>query len=121
MTELAHSFGKPVIVISAVLPYDLAAYTSADALIAAYSSKKMPVIHEEYNGELSAYGPNYPAAIMMIFGDFEPSGTLPVDICKVDGKHRFTDEILFPLGFGMNYDERNCNDEEATAESVRCS
>ena len=105
MTELAHSYGKPVIVISAALPYDLAAYTSADALIAAYSSKKMSVIPEEYNGEMTAYGPNYPTAVMMIFGAFEPSGRLPVDIFKLDRDNKFTDEVLFPLGFGMDYDE----------------
>ncbi len=82
MTELTHSLGKPVIVISTVLPYDLAAYTSADALIAAYSSKKMTVIPEDYNVELADYGPNYPAAIRMVFGAFEPLGKLPVDICS---------------------------------------
>ncbi len=121
MTELAHSLGKPVIVISAVLPYDLAAYTSADALIAAYSSKKMPVIPEEYNGELSAYGPNYPAAVMMIFGAFEPSGKLPVDIYRIDDEHKFTDGILFPLGFGMSYEENEALDgtaDEAVNESI---
>ena len=118
MTELAHSLGKPVIVISAVLPYDLAAYTSADALIAAYSSKKMPVIPEEYNGELSAYGPNYPAAVMMIFGGSEPTGKLPVDIYKIDDEYKFTDEVLFPLGFGISYEEIGSDSDETVTESV---
>ncbi|MBQ4363588.1 MAG: glycoside hydrolase family 3 C-terminal domain-containing protein, partial [Oscillospiraceae bacterium] len=120
MTELAHSLGKPVIVISTVLPYDLAAYTSADALIAAYSSKKMTVIPEDYNGELAAYGPNYPAAIRMVFGAFEPLGKLPVDIYAVDDDHKFTDEVLFPLGFGMSYGSSDdmTADEDTAEEDV---
>jgi len=115
MTELAHSLGKPVIVISTVLPYDLAAYTSADALIASYSSKKMTVIPEDYNRELAAYGPNYPA-----FGAFEPCGKLPVDIYAVDDDHKFTDEVLFPLGFGMSYGSSDdmTADEDTAEEDV---
>ncbi|MEE5993444.1 MAG: glycoside hydrolase family 3 C-terminal domain-containing protein [Oscillospiraceae bacterium] len=103
MIALAHNQGKKVILLSMNLPYDVARYTDADAILAGYGNKKMPTIPEEYNGELDAYGPNYPAAIMTAFGENAPDGHLPVDVYTVDKNYQFTDEILYPVGYGLNY------------------
>ncbi len=103
LTALAHSLEKPVIVLSMTYPYDVARYTAADAVLAAYGSKKMTVIPEEYNGELATYGPNYPAAIMTVFGAFSPSGKLPVTIYQLSEDYKFTDEVLYPFGYGLTY------------------
>ena len=106
LIDLAHSYDKPVIVMSMVLPYDIAAFTDADAVLAGYGQKKMPIIPDEnsFNGEFPAYGPNYPAAVLTIFGGNNPTGKLPVDIFAADENHRFTDEILFEAGYGLSYE-----------------
>ena len=102
MTELAHDRGVKVIVLSMVLPYDTAAF-SADAVLAAYNQRRMPVVPEVFDGELTTYGPNYPAAVYTVFGGSSPSGRLPVEVCRLDGEHRYTEEVLYPLGWGMSY------------------
>lgn len=117
LIETAHSEGKKVILMSMSLPYDTARYTKADAILAAYSNKKMPVIPTEYNGELTAYGPNYPAAIMTVFGENTPTGKLPVDVYTVDENYKFTDQVLFPLGFGLTYESEE-PETPASAEDV---
>lgn len=106
LIDLAHSYDKPVIVMSMVLPYDIAAFTGADAVLAGYGQKKMPEIPNEdsFNGEFPAYGPNYPATVFTIFGGNNPTGKLPVDIFAADENHRFTDEILFNAGYGLSYE-----------------
>lgn len=123
LTELAHSSGKKVILLSMVLPYDVARFDDADAIIAAYSHKKMPVIPETFNGELTAYGPSYPAAIMTVFGANRPTGKLPVAVYQVDETYHFTDEVLYPLGYGLTYDtgeplETTTEPAETTADTT---
>ena len=79
LIEKAHENNSKFIVISSQLPYDLACYTSADGLLACYSSKGMPDIP---TGEPNkkTYGPNLPATIYTLFGGSTPTGTLPVNI-----------------------------------------
>ena len=98
MIKLAHDKGKKVILLSMNLPYDIARYTEADAILCAYCSVGMPVLPEEYNGEMKAYGVNYPAAIITVFGGSTPTGRLPVDVPVLDSSTEYTDEILYPIG-----------------------
>ncbi len=103
MIALAHSLGKKVVLLSMSLPYDTARFGAADAILAAYSNKKMPVIPTSYNGELTAYGPNYPAAVMTVFGESAPTGKLPVEVYTVDSSYHYTNVVLYPLGYGLTY------------------
>ena len=96
----AHAAGKKVCVVSLKLPYDLARYQRADALLAAYNNKGMngPII--AYDGEMPTYGPNLPAAVFTAFGGNAPTGTLPVNIYALNGQYGYTDTILYPNGYG---------------------
>ena len=96
-----HESGKKIAVISIQLPYDLARYQAADALLAAYSCKGMNTIPTEYRGETASYGPNLPVAVTAVFGAFTPSAKLPVNIPKLDKNHKYTGEILYPRGYGI--------------------
>ena len=103
MIALAHSMGKKVIFLSMKLPYDVTRYSQADAILAAYNNNEMPALPGEYNGEMVSYGVNYPVAIMTLFGENNPTGKLPVDVYGVDASYHFTDEIVYPLGYGLTY------------------
>ncbi len=98
MIKLAHDNGKKVILLSMNLPYDIARYTEADAILCAYCSAGMPLLPGEYNGEMKAYGVNYPAAVITVFGGSIPEGRLPVDVPVLDNRSDYTDEILYPIG-----------------------
>jgi beta-N-acetylhexosaminidase len=102
MIELAHKYGKKVVYISANIPYDVARFQKADAVLAAYSANgmdKLPVDGEE----TPAYGENYPAAIITALGGNSPTGKLPVDIYALDENSQYTDEILYPFGYGLSF------------------
>lgn len=68
--------------ISANLPYDLARF-EADSKLAIYYGSGMRVIPTNYDEDVRTYAPNIPAAILLIFGDGEFTGILPVDIPEV--------------------------------------
>lgn len=100
----AHGLGKRVVIVSIQLPYDLARYQKADALLAAYSAVGMDVMPTAYNGETKTYGPNLPAAVYVAFGGAEAGGKLPVDIPKLDEKLAYTSEVLYPRGYAYHPD-----------------
>lgn len=75
--------GKPVIVLSVELPYDLAYVTSAKTYVATYS-----------------YNPvSLRAAVRVMFGKASPVGKLPVRIPKANAPQ----ETLYPFGYGLGY------------------
>jgi len=100
---LAHENGKQAAVLSVHLPYDIAAYTEADALVCAYNNRTASAASEAAvaAGETAAYGPNVPTAVCMAFGTAPFSGTLPVDVPVLAEDYTFTDEILYPVGTGI--------------------
>ena len=102
----AHDASKKVAILSTHLPYDLSAYTDADAMVCAYNHSAAPDTSEEAAalGESAAYGPNIPSAMAMIFGEGSFSGVLPVDIPTLADDYIFTDEILYEEGFGLTTD-----------------
>ena len=87
----SHEQQKPAVVISSYLPYDAARYTDADAILIAYGSRPM----RELPGEKVSVSPNIPCAVCGIFGEYEFSGKLPVDIPEMDEAYQFTDKILY--------------------------
>ncbi len=99
--SIAHENNKKIAVISLHLPYDVARYQTADALLAAYSAKGMSVLPSEYNGETTSYGPNLPVAVYTAFGGCIPNGKLPVNIPKLDEDNNYMSEILYQRGYGI--------------------
>ncbi|MGV1006414.1 MAG: glycoside hydrolase family 3 protein [Candidatus Nanopelagicales bacterium] len=87
----AQSLGKPFAVMSLRSPYDLANFPEADAALAVYGFKGYQ------NGRLRQ--PNIPAGIRAIFGAFNPSGKLPVDVPSVTNPG----QILYPFGYGLRF------------------
>lgn len=79
LIQKTHDNGGKFILLSAHLPYELASFADADALIACYNSRGMDMIP---TGESNRpkYGANIPAAIYAIFGGSDITGTLPVSI-----------------------------------------
>ena len=100
--------GKTVIVQSVDKPYDVQSYPDADAVLAVYGCKGSSMDPTQVltggsvEGEM-AFGPNIVAGIEVIFGVFGAKGTLPVDIPRYE-KGAFTEEILYPRGYGLHYD-----------------
>ena len=101
LIPLAHGYGKTVTVISIQLPYDLARYQAADALVACYNPIGMNTVPTAYEGETPTYGPNIPAAMYAVFGGCDITGKLPVSIPGLDDEYNFTDRVLYERGFGL--------------------
>lgn len=101
----AHDQEKRTIVLSAGLPYDAARYPDADGMVLGYNPRGTLALSTD-NQPMGTYGPNIPAAFDVIFGKVSPSGTLPVDIMKLDENHQFTSEVLHPIGYGITNLER---------------
>ena len=89
-----HRDGKTAIVISAQLPYDVACYPEADALLVSYCSSPMKTVPNA-SGAGSAWAPNLPAAICAAFGVGEPVGSLPVNLPALDADFHLTPTILY--------------------------
>ena len=124
LIELAHKNGKKVVFLSANMPYDVARFTEADAILASYCATGMDELPVD-GQENVAYGVNYPAALITIFGGNDPVGKLPIDVYSIDENTQYTDEILYELGYGLSYkqiapepdDESSLPDESSEAES----
>ncbi|MCR5788517.1 MAG: penicillin binding protein PBP4B [Lachnospiraceae bacterium] len=90
--DAVHEGGKPFILISGYLPYDAARYQEADAIVLSYGSSAMKELPKEKEG----YSVNIPAAICGVFGEYEFTGSLPINIPKLDDQYGFSEEILYP-------------------------
>ena len=101
LISMTHECGKKIAVISIHLPYDLARYQRADALLAAYCGKGMDEAPLRFDGETATYGPNLSVAVCGVFGSFVPSGTLPVDIPAVSAEGAYLRTVLYRRGFGL--------------------
>ena len=102
LIALAHQLGKKVVYVSAHIPYDVARFTDADAILAAYCANGMDALPVD-GQENPAYGVNYPAALITAFGGNTPTGKLPVDVYEIAQNTKYTDKILYPQGYGLTY------------------
>ena len=96
----AHENGKQAVLLSLNLPYDAACYEEMDAVLCAYQPYGS-AHDEEGNGPFNL---NVAAAICTAYNQSVPSGTLPVNVPKVevkDGAVTFLDEYLYERGFGL--------------------
>lgn len=100
LIETVHSNGGKFVLISARLPYDVARYQDADAILLAFGDRGMDELPSE-EGSISIYGPNIPVAIYTAFGGNTPSGKLPVNIPKINDDYSYSDELLYERGFGL--------------------
>ena len=105
LIDLAHKNGKKVIFLSANIPYDISRFTKADAIVASYCANGMSSLPVS-GKENTAYGENYPAALITIFGGNKPTGKLPVDVYSINANAQFTNNILYSRGYGLTYSER---------------
>ena len=104
----AKSNNSKVIYLSGELPYDLARFQSADALMAVYNPQGMSTNPYNYDGIIPKYGPNIVTGIYMIFANGEVlNGKLPVNIPKLTSNYTYSDETLYARGFGLNYEYGN--------------
>ncbi|MBR6259502.1 MAG: S-layer homology domain-containing protein [Oscillospiraceae bacterium] len=102
--DQVHKNEKTVTVLSVYLPYDTARYQKADAIMIAWSAKAMSEDPRVTDGAVKQYGPNMPAALYLALSpDESPSGKLPVNIPALDGSYKYSEEILYPRGFGLTY------------------
>lgn len=119
--EYAHSNNSKVIYLSAQLPYDLARFQSADALMAVYNPTGMSVNPYTVDEIIPRYGPNIVAGIYMIFANGDNvSGKLPVNIPRLTSDYNYSSEVLYQRGYGLNYvyDEEKVIDAKTPQDSV---
>ncbi|EHR35486.1 hypothetical protein HMPREF9709_00438 [Helcococcus kunzii ATCC 51366] len=109
LTTLAKKAGKPSVVISIGKPYDADRYDMADAMVLAYGAKGMDPT-EAGKDPVKAFGPNIPYSLDVVFGKVGSTGKLPVDVPALDDNNKYSDEIAYPLGFGLKTDAKD--DEE---------
>lgn len=102
--------GKDTVAISLNQPYDVQAFSEADAIVAVYGTTSAGLdITESFGGGTisanAAFSPNLTAGVEVILGTFGASGKLPVDIPRyISGTGTYSDEIVYPLGHGLSYD-----------------
>jgi len=78
----ANRTGKKSVLLSLRNPYDIAVQPDADAQLLVYGFKGDPNGPDSEAGNTKSAGPNLPAGIRAIFGEFVPQGKLPVDVPK---------------------------------------
>ncbi len=107
-TAAVHKNGGSFTLISACLPYDVAAYQDADAILVTYGYKSITEIPQDKADEAPDYGPNLPAAIEAVFGGYTPSGCLPLEIPKTGAAASSENQILYPSGYGLRGWSEKC-------------
>lgn len=101
-----HSKGGRFIVMSVNLPYDVARYQQADAIMLAYNPESMPEDPGDKTKEMLKYGANMPAALYMMFSaEDAPTAKLPINIPEFDVETGFSDKVLYQRGFGLTYEK----------------
>jgi len=97
----ANELGKKSTLLSVRNPYDVATTPEAKAQVLIYGDKGDPNGPDSEAGNQLSAGPNLPAGINAIFGQFKPSGKLPVEVPVVAKDGTIQDEVYLPLGYGL--------------------
>ena len=117
LADTIHEKGGKFIVMSVSLPYDVARFQKADAIMIAYLPRSMPVDPGDKVKEMQEYGPNMPAALYMMFSkDDAPTAKLPINIPKLDEEYNFTNTILYARGFGLTYENEEPSTQPQTTQ-----
>ena len=110
-TEYCKSKGKRSVIMSINNPYDVQLYPDADAVMAAYgwygsSVDVQKAIDDKITEPEDAFGPNIVAGIEVIFGVFDATGKLPVNVPVFDKASKsYIDKIAYERGYGLTYEE----------------
>ena len=102
LIEVAHANGADVTVVSAFLPYDAARFPAADALALCWLDRAMSEDPRVSEGG-AQYGPNLPACLYLLLSGESPRGALSVELPALREDGGYSDEILYPRGFGLRY------------------
>lgn len=117
LADTIHEKGGKFIVMSVSLPYDVARFQKADAIMIAYLPCSMPVDPGDKVKEMLEYGPNMPVALYMMFSeDDAPTAKLPINIPKLDEEYNFTNTVLYARGFGLNYENEEPSTQPQTTQ-----
>ncbi len=98
-----HENGGKFILMSTQLPYDIARFGNADAIVLTYCAKTMTE-DPRHAVVIKQYGPNIPAALYLMFSNDEsPRGTLPVNIPALNDNFEYSDSKAYERGYGIRY------------------
>ena len=109
VTEYCKSEGKKSVILSLNTPYDVQLYPDADAVLAVYgwvgsSVDVNEAIEKGITEAKDACGPNITAGVEVLFGVFDATGKLPVNIPVFDKtSKKYTDSVAYERGYGLNY------------------
>lgn len=125
----AHAGGAKFVLLSQNLPYDVARYGDADALVCSYMCSGIdadPTSRQDGSATTGAYNANTIEALQMLFGAYEPTGTLPVNIPAIveddKGAVSFdTTQTLYARGEGLSFDEADKVDAQQQTSSTEKS
>ena len=102
LIQTVHQKGGRAAVLSCYMPYDVARFTSADAIGLCYgygTAAEDPRVTDHR----VEFTPNLPAALYMYFdGTASFTGKLPLDIPALNADNSFSDTVLFPRGTGLS-------------------
>ena len=104
-----HEQGSKFILMSASLPYDVARFQEADAIVVVYGARSINQDPREDKEPMKRYGPNMAAGLyLMLQGDESPQGMLPVNIPLINStKDGYVDgyEYLYDRDYGLVYNK----------------
>ena len=117
LIDYTHNVWGKAIVISTQLPYDVAKFKKADAILVTYLANGIKYKISDYTSELPKYWPNVMAGIYMMFSHKSNiQGKLPVKLYEVDDNNSFTTWVLYDRGFGLEYDGSAVNKVKSDEE-----
>ena len=121
LIDYIHGNNGKVVFMSTQLPYDIAKFTKADAIVITYLANGIRFDLNDYEKEVPKYGPNVIAGIYMLFTKNENmSGVLPVNIYDLDSENNYTNQIIFQRGFGLKYiEDANLNELDKEINQVK--
>lgn len=106
-----HKSGGKFVFISDNLPYDVARYTEADAILLAYMGTGTdidPTSRSDGSANVGAFNANLVAAIGAMFDSPSVVGKLPVEVPGIvearGGELHYSSETLYERGFGLQYE-----------------
>ncbi len=94
----AHKNGKEVIVVSSWLPYNVARFKKASAIVCCYGDKNNKA---NFDGKNQFASPNLSCAIRKLFSSKEYTGKLPMTVFELDKDYKYTTVELYPIGYGL--------------------
>lgn len=106
LIEKTHAQGGKFVLLSVSLPYDVARFQEADAILITYGARSMNMDPREDTEPMKRYGPNIAAGVYMALQEEDkPEGKLPVNLPKLNAEgDGYSDEILYARGTGLTYE-----------------